>query len=218
MVWALVPQMKTSGRNFVEVRPLSDGDIEKIVVEDDTPDGGMYFGHGQALFSGRRVDATTVPTEMRAHGTGLVPDYGRTYGLMYVSDKFKEVVERIEPGKHQFLPFQIIGPKKRHVADMWFMIVCIRIDSVDRTLTTKALYRGVMWQPAKEVPREYWPEHITAETPSRLVFNLSQIGGHHLWFDKHIGTAQVPYSSDILVDCLKAANVTGVTFTELEDV
>ena len=189
------------------------GDNEQLIeVEDATPDGGLYMNQGLALFSGRRIKLDHVPKQMKAWSEGMLPDYGRSYGLMYVSDKFKAVVEAIEPEAHQFVPFEIVGAGKKHIADMWFMVVGNRLDSVDREHTTLALYRGVMWQLAREVPREYWPPHVGPGTPSKLCFNLSQIGEHHLWFDRHIGTSQVPFVSSELADALKSVGVTGASF------
>lgn len=218
MVYALINESKIDGKKTIGLVPTNGKEYLQIEVEDATPDGGMHFVHGQALFSGRRIKLDHVPKQMKQDGAGIIPDYGRSYGLMYVSDKFKNVVETLEPSVHQFIPFEIVGAGKKHIANMWFMVVCNRLDSVDREHTTLALYRGVLWQPAREVPREYWPSHVGPDTPSKLYFNLSQIGDHHLWFDKHIGTAQLPFVSTILADALKAAGVTGASFVKEETV
>ena len=133
-----------------------------------------------------------------------------------VSDKFRKVVEKVEPRVHQFIPFEVVGAGNKHIADMWFMVVCNRIDSVDRENTTLILYRDAMWLPADDVGREHWPKDYDPSKPAKLVFNRAQVGDHHLWFDKHIGFSIVPLASERLVGSLTEASVTGIKFSKRE--
>ena len=163
---------------------------------------------------------------MRAYDDGVLPDYTSSYGLLCVSDTFKAVVETFEPGVHQFIPFEIVGDRKKYFADRWFnsyiasrwfMVVCNRLDTVDREHTTLVLRNGVVWRQAREVPSEQWPAGIDADTRGELYFSLSQIGDRHLWRDKHLGDEH-PLVSDILVQALKESGVTGVSFAERQAV
>jgi hypothetical protein len=70
-----------------------------------------------------------------------------------------------------------------------------------------------MWLQARETPREQWPAHVEVDTPGRLFFNRSQIGSHHLWYDKHVGE-ELPLVSDIMAESLKISGITGVSFSE----
>lgn len=218
MVYALVPEMKVDGKSKMGLEPFNSDIRDLIEVEDATPDGGVYMNHGRALSSGRRIKLDHVPKQMKQDSQGVLADYSTPYGLLCVSDKFKNIVEKIEPGVHQFIPFEVVGAGKKHVADMWFMVVCNRLDSVDREQTTLILYRDAMWLPASDVGREHWPMNYDPSKPNKLVFSRAQIGDHHLWFDKHIGFSIVPLASDKLVESLVEAGVTGISFSEREAV
>jgi hypothetical protein len=218
MVYALINEMKVDGKSTIGLEPTKGDDYMKIEVEDTTPDGGLYMNHGRALVSGRRIKLDHVSKQMKQYSAGIIPDYQTTHGFICVTDKFKSVVEAVEPGVHQFIPFEVVGAGKKNVANLWFMVVCNRLDSVDREHTTLVLDHGEAWLSAREVSREQWPAHIRPDTPSRLVFSLLQIGKHHLWFDKHIETASLPYVSAKLAEALKTAGVTGVSFKERETV
>jgi hypothetical protein len=213
MVFALINEPKVDGKKTCSI-VLMKGDNEQLIeVEDPTPDDGMRVSHGRALVSGRRVKTDYVPKQMRLERDGVIPDYGRSYGLFHVTDKFKDVVEALEPNVHQFIPFELVGPRKKHVADLWFMFVCNRLDTVDRERTTLVLVDGKMWLPARDSPRDQWPSHVDSGTQSMLFFDLNRIGNHHLWFDKHI-IQELPLVSENLANSLKDARVTGVAFAE----
>jgi hypothetical protein len=216
MVYALGNQTRIGGKKVIGLELLKGDDERLIEVIDGTPDGGLYFGHGRALVSGRRVKTEHMPSQMKAYSKGVIPDYGRWYRLTYVSDRFKAVVEAIEPNVHQFIPFQIVGSKKVVLADMWLMVVCNRLDSVDREHTTLVLDRGRMWMPGRELPREQWPPNFDPNVKGKFVFNLAEIGAHHLWYDKH--SIYGPYLSDVLAEALMKADLTGVVLVKQEAV
>lgn len=217
MVYALIADMKHDGKRNAGFQPPNK-DFQKIEVEDPTPDGGLFMDGSDTLTSGRRIKLSYVPKQMKLDGGTFIADYTSYNGFLCVTDKVKVVIEEVEPGVHQFIPFEVVGPGKKHIADMWIMIVCNRIDSVDRENTTLILYREHMWVSAKDVSSEHWPSKYDPSKPNRLVFNLSQIGNRHLWFDKHLGTTRIPYVSDQLVEALRLSGVTGVTFSEREAV
>ena len=217
MVYVLNNDTKIGTRKVVSLKMIKgDGDDRLIEVEDATPDGGLYFGHGRALVSGRRAQTEHFPKRLKATSTGPIPDLGYLYHLNYVSEKFRSVVESVEPGVHQFIPFQIVAAKKEVLADMWFMVVCNRLDSVDREQTTLILDRGSMWISHLNVPREDWRPNFDPNVKGKFVFNSAQIGEHHLWYDKH--SIYGPYLSDELADALTAAGITGIDLRKQEAV
>ena len=216
MVYLLVNATRIGGKKTIDIDVPPTNNRKLIEVEDSTPDGGLYFGHGRALVSGRRVKTDHVPKQMKAQSKGPIPDYGKCYSLTFVSDRFKAVVEQIEPGVHQFIPFQIIGTHKSVLAEMWFMVVCNRLDGMDRDHTTLVLYKGRDWVPARDISSEYWPPNTDPNVQGKFVFNLAQIGDRHLWFDKHSGYG--PYLSDTLAEALIAAGVTGTNLIKQESV
>jgi hypothetical protein len=217
MVYALGPEHKIEGKSIAGFQPTND-DYLQIEVEDPTPDGGLFMDGGDTLTSGRRIKPDHVPRQMKLDGGTVIADYTSYNGFLCVTDKFKNVVEAVEPGVHQFIPFEAVGTGKKHLANLWIMVVCNRLDSVDRDHTTLILYRNHMWIPAQDVPSEHWPSSYDPSKPVKLVHNLSKIGDHHLWYDKHIGYQKRPLASNELVEALKISGVTGVSFHEREAV
>lgn len=176
-----------------------DGDLRKIEYEDRTLDrngaGGAFMPGDLNL--GRRLKVDHIPTTVHWGGpkNRPLPDVLKGRGMVLVSDRFKNSVERLEPEIHQFFP---IGAKFKkdgmHAADMYFLNICNRLDSVDRKYTTWPL-RGSSFEP---------------QDGKELVFNLDQIGNHHLWHDKHIYFGWM--ISDALHDAMIDSGVKGLVF------
>ncbi len=177
-----------------------DGDYSKIEYVDTTfeRDGvGGTFEPGD-LHLGRAVKPDHVPTRIVRKGSKqTLPDVDWAVGMYFVNDRFKDVIERFEPGVHQFFPTDFLSKDGTLQAHMYFFNVCNRLDSVDRDLTTAELELGRTWRPDKG---------------GYLVFNLRQIGKHHIWHDKHV--LKGLYVSDALHDALIEAGITGLEFIE----
>src|SRR6476469_7831020 len=166
--------------------------------------------------SGRPITVRNLPIQVRCLDRRPLPDYQTYHSFRPVSDRFKEVVERIEPNVHQFFPAEYRGKDGSHVADMWFLNICNRLDSVDREHsepTGMTLHDGRMWMPAFNAPgadrktlREKYPKPV-------LYFNNAQIGDTHLWIDKH--EMHGPYLSNRMADALLAASLSGVSLVEV---
>jgi hypothetical protein len=218
MVYALISGMQLDGKPIAGFQ-LGNDDYRKIEVEDPTPDGGLYMNHDRALVSGRRIKLDHVPKQMKLDGGTVIADYTSYNGFLCVADKFKNVVESVEPGVHQFIPFEAVGADKNHIANLWIMVLCNRLDGVDREHTTMILNRGVIWCPVRDMVRrgEELPAGVDPNVSARLVLNLSQIGNHHIWFDKHHADSH-PLASDEIVAALRATGVTGVSYEEVEAV
>ncbi len=124
---------------------------------------------------GRPVRTEHVPTRMawldrQGHP---IPDFDNGL-ILNVSDRAKALVERLEPGVHQFLPVDYYDARGDLVERRHFLIVCNRLDSLDRARTTMVLSRGVMWRPAREVLRrrpEDIPPGFDVHAEPRMVFN-----------------------------------------------
>jgi hypothetical protein len=172
---------------------------------DTTPeyDGvGGLFKAGE-LNLGRAIKPDHVPTRFVWGGpkSRKIPDalWGR--GMLLVSDRLRNLIERFEPGKHQFFPIDVeFKSDKQLAARMSFLNVTSRLDSVDRSLTTCPLDYGRMWRP---------------DVSGTLVFNLGQIGDHHLWHDKHIFKGWM--ISDALHDAMVNEGITGLVFHKDKD-
>lgn len=214
MVYWLNSEIEVGGRKTIGLDIPAGADERRVEVVDATPDGGLYFSHGGALTSGRRVKTEHFPKYMKARTKGVIPDFGKWNGLKYVSERFRDIIEKIEPNVHQFVPFQIVASGKEVLADMFFMNICNRLDGMDHERTTLLLARSGMWLPGREVPLNERPANFDPNVKGKFVFNLGQIGDHHLWYDKH--SIYGPYLSDQLADSITQADLTGFTLVRGE--
>lgn len=134
------------------------------------------------------IDPMTLPKAMlwAARG-GPIPDILPRF---VVSQRFRALVERFEPGVHQFVSISIHetrdGPP---VANFFWFVVCQRIDSVDRDQTTYE-YRAPsdtpeegFWFSSKRNPVSGEREDIPNAS---LVFDERKVAGYHIWNDPHI--------------------------------
>lgn len=216
MVYWMNNESEVRGRKKIGLDLPAGADERRIEVVDTTPDGGLYFSHGRALISGRRVKTEHFPKYMKARTKGVVADFGQWNSLKYVSKRFRSVIEGIEPSVHQFVPFQIVSSGKEIIADMFFLNICNRLDGMDRQHTTLVLARTGMWLPGREVPPNERPANFDPNAKGKFVFNLHQIGDHHLWYDKH--SIYGPYLSDELADSLAKADLSGFALVQRESV
>lgn len=170
----------------------------KLIVEDQTPDGGAFV-FGGPWKSGRRVRPDSVPKVIRRFGRRKLLDFEGQF-VWTVSDRFRQLIEEIEPGVHQFEPVRYINRDGQLYEERWFWQVCNRLDSVDRERSTGEL-RRVVYGPRKGVP-------------FRVVFNLEAIGRAKFWCDKHYGLGQLV--TDEVHERLVAERVTGLRYHRYE--
>ena len=119
-----------------------------------------------------------------------------------VSEKFRQVVERLEPGKHQFSAVELVDEAGGHLEDYFWFNPCERIDSVDREQTTHELTETGAWRQLKG---------------GRYVFNLSQIGDADMWIDPRLGSGTV-FITENFKAMLSEADLPGLGYGELDAV
>ena len=176
-----------------------DGDRKRIEYVDTTPDWpgvGGGFAAGE-LNLGRAIKPDYVPTKLEWGGpkNRKLPDAIHGRSMLLVSDRIKSIIEQLESGVHQFFPIDVFYKSNKELAaKMFFLNICVRLDSVDHELTT-AKMGNVMWRP---------------DLSGELVFNMDQIGNHHLWHDKHVYNGRM--ISDALHDAMVKAKITGLVF------
>ena len=195
MVWSM-GEVEVMG--YVVAMELLDGNLRKVEYVDTTFDPGSIggsFDTGETK-SGRSIKSDFLPTRVIWKGPkARVPDFIHSFGYYFVSDRFKDLVEQFEPGHHQFFPVDMLAKDRSLARKMYIFNICNRLDTVDRKLTTMKMSEGgISWQ--------HWT--------GTWVFNLGQIGNHHVWIDKHIH--QGTYVSDALHDEIADAQITGIGF------
>lgn len=193
---------------YVDYQAL-DGDMKQVRLIDATPDEG---GKPSLLFGGRQIDPTHVPTRVCWKDRKKQPMGDFDGGpLESVSTRAKTLIEQYEPGVHQFFPVAFCDIDGDFLEDRWFLNVCNRLDTIDRERVQGfLLLRGRRWRPIqdwlRDRPDEIPPGYDTTQ-PSRLVFNRAQIGGAHLWVDRHLSSGI--WVSDEFDAACDAAGLTG---------
>ncbi len=205
---------QTVGEYKVNIRNL-DGDPQKIEAVDTTPDDGLSIIRHPTT-SGRPIKTEFVPTKIQWQDKQPVPDVDQPFGMLSVPDRFKEIVEQIEPGVHQFLPVEFVDVAGNHLAHRWFFIVCNRLDSVDREHTTMVLANGKLWMPERNLPAEERSVTFDPNLEPKLVFNDGQIGTMQAWHDKF--DLYGPFVSDALGQALLETNLSGISLSKAESV
>lgn len=172
-----------------------DGDAARIQPVDMTRDVGVRIRAGYA-YVGRPYEKEHVPTRFELEGPKrTITDVYSGYGL-FVDDKFKRAVEKLEPNLHQFFPVEFVWEDGSHAASRYWLVPCARLDTVDRQKTTFEF-------------RNVW--FLDGSKDKDLVFSRSQIGDHHVWIDKFI-VMPTPALSEVLKAELDAAGITGAHY------
>ena len=200
MVWNI--GFDDGNRYTMTHRPI-DGDLRAIEYVDTSPDkeGGenLLFKPGH-FHAGRAFKPDHVPTKIVRTGKKYgMPDAVYGLGLFLVNETFRQVVERLEPGVHQFFPFDMLWEEDGSFAKkMYIFNICARLDTVSRAASTATRHGASYWD----------------EKPGKIVFSLSRIGNHHFWIDKFVFRGH--FMSDAMHDALVEAGVTGLRFNPEE--
>jgi hypothetical protein len=170
-------------RSFVSKRAGQQG----LPVEPDNLPKRLKWGHGE-LKKG-------------------IPDFEKYFGIFIASDNFRRVVERHEPGVHQFVPVEITWKNGGTSIPYYWLYPCNRFDSINDALTTFE---------ARE--SEGRPKRWMHRPGGKLVFDLGKIGGTHMWLDRGYHSSDAIRISQTLKNAFEAAGLTGILYFEGEAV
>ncbi|WP_422375638.1 imm11 family protein [Roseibium sp.] len=176
-------------------RDYLDGDVDKIEYVDTTPDHGSNpsFKPGR-MYAGRPVKPDFIPTRMVWRNKDIPPyDFFMLNKLILVSDAFREIVERHEPGVHQFFPIEVMSEYGQKIGQVYFFNICNRLDSVDPEKST-AKKGKLFWDTLS----------------GKMVYSKSVIGERHAWVDKYVSSGQ--FLSNAVKEDVVSAGLTGIVF------
>lgn len=123
------------------------------------------------------------------------------HSIFLVSEGFRNVVEELEPGVHQFSPVELLWEDGSHAASFHWFYPCARVDGMDRVQTTHELDdKAQLWVP---------------KPGGKYVVSLEQVAGHHIWFDPRLAAFNLPFVSDTFKRAMAEAGVTGIGYHEL---
>lgn len=90
-----------------------------------------------------------------------------------VSQSFRDVIERFEPGLHQFIPFQLIDSNDHPIAEPYYFMNVVT--SLDAFLMQHSAARW-FWAPVGD-----HPPSIEILDNKRLAMSRPKIAGKHIW-------------------------------------
>lgn len=172
------------------------------------------------LGQGYPVVLDSAPKSYLWKSTSKVPpDYAAGNNeVMLVSSRFRDLVERLESGVHQFLPVDVYSSKTaaEPFDRLYWFVACNVIDSLDPVRTTltwdgeyDVIYNGMR--------RGGWYFDLAVEPKQNPVFSLQAIANRHLWRDSY-WTRGVVFCSDEFGDAIIAAELTGFGLHRYEQV
>ncbi|MEO7691362.1 MAG: DUF1629 domain-containing protein [Sphingomonas sp.] len=150
----------------------------------------------------------------------LPPDYAfGDNSIMLVSSRFRDLVERFEPGVHQFLPVDMYNSKaatEPFDCFYWF-VVCTLIDSVDPEHTTLTWKGDYTERGSDGLRYGLWYFDHSASPPQKAVFSQRAIGDRHLWRDPYY-TRDYVNCSDAFGEAMIAPGLTGFGLRQYEQI
>ena len=140
-----------------------------------------------------------------------ITDIASIFGQTVVSEKFRQLVESLEPDVHQFIPVDIYDKPGGAVSSRrYWLNVCRRKDCVDPVRSK------FEWVTDYSGVTGFWDDE--AHPDSKLVFSKEKIGDMHLWVNPHLLVHKNFYASSSFMEAAKAAGITGMFFAEHPEV
>lgn len=185
-----------------------DGDLKKVEIIDKTIDIGVNPPMRAMTFRcGRRVYTEFLPKRVRPKKKkGKLPDYCGFSLTQICSQRFKDIVETLEPAVHQFEPVLIVwGDGTEDERPYYWFVPCVRVHSLDPETTYPPLNKWGSVCVAKEDGASY-------PRPFRYVFRSSILKDHQIFVEAaregHF------FCTESLKASVEAASITGVGFGE----
>ncbi|TYC65212.1 hypothetical protein FMN63_22595 [Stappia sp. BW2] len=115
--------------------------------------------------------------------------------LLAVDADFKDAVERLDPGVHEFRPIEVIMRKGQAYPKQYYtMLIGRYLDSFAPQKSTEG-----SWEKPSELHEYYLVSHNTKKYMSGLAFSKCTINDAHLWRERRLSRPEILFS-----DALKA--------------
>lgn len=155
------------------------------------------------------VEAEFVATKYRCYGAFPKADFFHYNEWTFVSERFKSVIDRFEPGVHQFFPVDVIGAGKAVIGRIYAFVPCVAIRCFSKLSMG---FEPVGWE-------KNWGDHVWHQERScrhpRLILDEQPTRGHHLWVAVDHWKRFV-LVSDALKNALAEAKLANVVLTPME--
>ncbi|MEO8375033.1 MAG: DUF1629 domain-containing protein [Sphingomonas bacterium] len=131
----------------------------------------------------------------------LVDIISSSFGAYAISGRVIDLIEAIEPGVHQYLPYEMLQPDGSvHPAQRWLLNVCTRAEVVDveRSFVVR-------------LPVTNWFADKGGGEP-KIVVRAAEASRRAIWCEWRYNRADRTLISDRLADALKAGDIHGWQF------
>lgn len=129
----------------------------------------------------------------------IVDIISSSFGCYALSQKVIDIIKSIEPGAHQFLPYELLNPDGSvHPARRWLLNVCTRVEVIDRERS------NVQWMAP---PSDRW--FYDAPGKALLVARATEASKRAVWHEWRYHGQVKTFATDRLWNALKAAGIRG---------
>lgn len=120
----------------------------------------------------------------------FIPDITKlsSRSLDLVSERFRALVEFVEPGVHGFYPVKVLDRDGKETARTYFLLKVMNVVDARRDATAVLSPRE----------RDEWSKSINRRFESGLLFDGAAVAGKHLWREMQHPTSSKFYVSDLL--------------------
>lgn len=128
--------------------------------------------------------------------------------LLLVEKRFKDILERLEPGVHQFSPVKLTLPNDEvYPAEYFTIVIGTFLTSFDPRQSDEASFTRL---------GSYRSKHFDAETSSKLAFRKSVLDRHHLWRERELKTPHLFLSDTLRSEVIKSGLTLPTHFQMME--
>ena len=123
-------------------------------------------------------------------------------GVRAVDEKLKDIIERLEPGVHQFWPLQIVMPNgEEYPVPYYGMMVLRRLGSFRPDQSDPNCFLGQDIAPGI---RSYSSYGVSKKINAGLAMSKAVFGNSHLWREQELRTPTLLLSDALIAEIKKA--------------
>lgn len=171
----------------------------------------------EAFHVGRRVDFKYFPKRvLKSNSERVHVDIEEGLGrLKMVSPAFKACVESLQPGAHQFEPFEMVWDDGTTIGTRYFFVPCRALDTVDEGASTVRRVETYS-EYYKTDMRGYWGKVEGPDGKKRrhFIYDLNAVDGETIWVDEYI--VNTIFCSDAFIQAYVDAGLVGMVWNVCE--
>jgi hypothetical protein len=119
-----------------------------------------------------------------------------------VDQKLKDIIERLEPGVHQFWPLQIVMPNgDEYPVQYYGMMVLRRLSSFRPDQSDPSCFLGQQIAPGI---RSYSSYGVSKKINAGLAMSKAVLNGSHIWRERELTNPTLVLSDDLVAEIKKA--------------